>query len=89
MRQNVGILVTKDMNLKDILEQVRYAIDVMRKYKEDNRLISDIKACVAEDVFDKLVLAHAMTRDTFGGYSLEGVPVFELKDYPKGYISVE
>lgn len=89
MRQNVGILVTKDMNVKDIIEQVRNAIKVMRKYKADNRLISDIKAYIAEDVFDKLVFAHVMTQDTFGRYSLDGVPVFELKDYPEGYISVE
>ena len=73
----------------NVVEQVRNAIKVMRKYKADSRLICDIKACVAEDVFADLKNAHVMTRDTFGGYSLEGVPVFELKDYPKGYISVE
>lgn len=73
----------------NVIEQVRNAINVMRKYKADSRLICDIKACVAEDVFADLKNAHVMTRDTFGRYSLEGVPVFELKDYPKGYISVE
>lgn len=73
----------------NVIEQVRNAIEVMRKFKADNRLISDIKACVAEDVFAGLKSAHMMTKDTFGRYSLDGVPVFELKDYPKGYISVE
>lgn len=72
-----------------MVEQVRNAIKVMRKYKATSRLIGEFKAYVAEDVFDKLIFAHVMTRDAFGKYFLDGDAVIELKDYPEGYISVE
>ena len=73
----------------NVIEQIRNSIKVMRKFKADNRMVCGVKACVAEDVFADLKNAHAMTRDAVGKYLLDGVPVFELKDYPRGYISVE
>lgn len=73
----------------DILKTVRDCIAAMHKYKRDNRLISDIRAFVSEDVFAELKKTGVMTRDAVGKYLLDGVHCFELKDYPRGYISVE
>ena len=72
----------------NVIEQVRNAIKVMRKYKATSRLIGEFRAYVAEDVFNKLISAHVMTRDVFGKYFLDGVSVIELKNYPEGYIAV-
>lgn len=73
----------------NVIEQVRNTIEVMRKYKEDNRLISDLRAFVSEDVFAELKQAGVMTQSVVGRYFLDNTPIFELKDYPRGYISVE
>lgn len=71
------------------VEQIRNSINVMRKYKQDNRLISDLRVFVSEDVFAELKQTEVMTMSVAGRYFLDNTPVFELKDYPKGYISVE
>ena len=49
-----------------VLEQVRNAIKVMRKFKEDNRMTSELKVSVAEDVFDTLKSTGMMIQDYTG-----------------------
>lgn len=74
----------------DILNKVRNAIKVMRKFKEDNRMTSELKVSVAEDVFDILKSTGMMTQDYTGRYFLDNVPVYVLHDeYPEGYVAVE
>lgn len=85
-RANTATIIDSEI---DILKSVRNSIAVMRKYKEDNRLISDVKAFVAEDVFAELKKTGVMTQSVVGRYFLDNTPIFELKDYPRGYVSVE
>lgn len=73
----------------DILERVRNSIAIMRKWKEDNRQISDMRAFVSEDVFAELKQTGVMTMSVAGRYFLDNTPILEVKDYPRGYISVE
>lgn len=74
----------------DILNKVRNAIKVMRKFKEDNRMTSELKVSMAEDVFDQLRDTGAMAQSYTGRYFLDNVPVYVLRDeYPEGYIAVE
>lgn len=73
-----------------VLEQVRNAIKVMRKFKEDNRMTSELKVSVAEDVFDILKSTGMMIQDYTGRYFLDNTPVYVLHDeYPAGYVAVE
>ena len=73
-----------------VLEQVRNAIKVMRKFKEDNRMTSELKVSMAEDVFDTLKSTGMMIQDYTGRYFLDNTPVYVLHDeYPEGYVAVE
>lgn len=73
----------------DILKKVRESIAVMRKYKEDNRLIDELKVSVSSDVLEALMRTGELTMNIVGRFFLDNVPVVELKDWPEGFISVE
>ncbi len=52
-------------------------------------MIGDMKCFVATDVYEKLKETGVMRHDICGKYWLDNIPVFELKGYPPGYVSVE
>ena len=72
-----------------ILEKMRNAIRIMRKYKSDSRLCGGVRLFVGEDVLADLLAGGGLVSDPYGKYALDGVRVLVVKGYPRGYCAAE
>ena len=74
---------------QSILEKMREAIRIMRRYKIDNRLCGGVRLFIGEDVLSDLLAGGGFISDSNGKYSLDGYRVLIVKGYPMGYIAAE
>ena len=78
----------KELKHPNTLGRLTHGIDVMRKYKEDNRLITDLRIDVGQKVFDQLCEDGLIDKTEQGKNEFRGIPLFVMANYPADYICV-